>query len=69
MPGTTLVPYPVRSRNFHTERWWMHSGTTRLLFSEYVKFLPSAARYGVARMLSWDQRALANGTAMRGQSL
>lgn len=69
MPGSVLIPYPVHSRNFRTERWWMHGGTTRLLFSEYVKFLPSAARYGLARLLSWDHRALANSTALRGPSL
>ena len=45
MPATALVPYPVVSRNFRTERWWLHGATARLLFSEYLKFLPSAARY------------------------
>ena len=48
MPEVALVPYPVVSRNFRTERWWLHGATARLLFSEYVKFLPSAARFGVA---------------------
>ena len=42
MPAATLVPYPVLSRNFRTEAWWLHGATARLLFSEYVKFLPSA---------------------------
>jgi uncharacterized SAM-binding protein YcdF (DUF218 family) len=69
MPATVLIAYPVHSRNFHNERWWMHAGTARLIFSEYVKFLPSAARYGMTRLLSWDQRALANGTVLHGQSL
>lgn len=60
MPATALVPYPVQSRNFRTERWWMHGATARLLFSEYLKFLPSAARFCVARLLSWDSSALAD---------
>src|SRR5262249_35613366 len=60
MPEVALVPYPVVSRNFRTERWWMHGATARLLFSEYVKFLPSAARFGVARLLgSLEGSALA----------
>ena len=47
MPGVALIPHPVVSRNFRTERWWLHGATARLLFSEYLKFLPSAARFGV----------------------
>jgi len=65
MPATTLVPYPVVSRNFRTEAWWLHAATARLLFSEYVKFLPSAARMYVARLRNWDGSALANGVAPR----
>ena len=54
------MPYPVVSRNFRTERWWLHGATARLLFSEYVKFLPSAARLGVARLFgSWEGSAVA----------
>ena len=60
MPEVTLVPYPVVSRNFRTERWWMHAGTARLILTEYVKFLPSAARLGVARLFSsWEVSAVA----------
>jgi uncharacterized SAM-binding protein YcdF (DUF218 family) len=59
MPDTVLEPYPVTSRNFHTERWWLHPGSARLLLSEYVKFLPSAARYGAARLLGWEGSAFA----------
>lgn len=61
MPKMTLIPYPVMSRNFRTERWWTHGATARLLFFEYVKFLPSAARYGVARLFgAWDGSAFAD---------
>ncbi|HJU33451.1 MAG TPA: YdcF family protein [Hyphomicrobiaceae bacterium] len=60
MPEVTLVPYPVVSRNFRTERWWMHAGTARLILTEYLKFLPSAARLGMARLLSpWEVSAVA----------
>jgi uncharacterized SAM-binding protein YcdF (DUF218 family) len=69
MPMAVLIPYPVVSRNFQTEQWWMHAATVRLLFTEYVKFLPSAARFGVARLIrSWDASALA-GAKMRASSL
>ena len=57
MPAIALIPYPVVSRNFRTERWWMHGATARLLFFEYLKFLPSAARFGVARLFGLGQRA------------
>jgi uncharacterized SAM-binding protein YcdF (DUF218 family) len=60
MPGVGLVAYPVVSPNFRTERWWLHGTTARLLFSEYVKFLPSAARFGVAKLFgSWEVSAVA----------
>jgi uncharacterized SAM-binding protein YcdF (DUF218 family) len=68
MPATALIPYPVVSRNFRTERWWLHGATARLLFSEYLKFLPSAARFCVARLLSWEDSALAASTALRSVS-
>jgi uncharacterized SAM-binding protein YcdF (DUF218 family) len=70
MPNAALVPYPVVSRNFRSERWWMHGATARLLFSEYVKFLPSAARFGMARLIrSWDGSALADSSRLRASSL
>ncbi len=70
MPMAVLIPYPVVSRNFRTERWWMHAATARLLFTEYVKFLPSAARFGVARLIrSWGGSALAGSAKMRALGL
>jgi len=67
MPEVALVPYPVVSRNFRTERWWLHGATARLLFTEYLKFLPSAARLGVARLFgSWEGSAVAG--SVRTQS-
>lgn len=66
MPRVTLVPYPVVSRNLRTQGWWMHFATARLLFTEYVKFLPSAARYGIARVFGgWDGSAFANSPQAR----
>lgn len=66
MPDLTLIPFPVVSSNFRTEAWWLHPATARLLFSEYVKFLPSAARFGAARLFgSWDGNALADREPLR----
>ena len=48
MPNVRLVPYPMVAQGFRKERWWRDFATARILLSEYVKFLPSAARFGVA---------------------
>jgi uncharacterized SAM-binding protein YcdF (DUF218 family) len=69
MPATALVPYPVVSSNFRTERWWMHGATARLLFFEYLKFLPSAARYCAVRLFGWDDSAFANSAAKHALSI
>lgn len=51
LPGVKFIPYPVVPKSFHADRWWLHPGTTRILISEYAKFLPSAARFVAVRML------------------
>lgn len=51
LPGTELVPYSVMPKSLRQQRWWLHGTTMRVLFSEYLKFLPSAARYAASRML------------------
>lgn len=33
-----IYPHPVDSRNLH-EKWWSHSGSLRLLLSEFYKYL------------------------------
>jgi uncharacterized SAM-binding protein YcdF (DUF218 family) len=59
MPDVQLVPHPVISHRLHAKRWWTDAFTARVLFAEYVKFLPAAARYRVARLLRWESLALA----------
>lgn len=51
MPNVTLIPYPVVSESFRRGDWWMRPGLVRLLAAEYVKFLPSAARFVLARLV------------------
>ena len=59
LPEVALVPYPVISHKLQAGRWWADAYTARVLFSEYVKFLPSAARYAVARLVRWEGSAFA----------
>ena len=63
MPEVVLLPYPVVSRNFRTERWWLHGATARLLFTEYLKFLPSAARLGVEKLFGSREGSAVAGSA------
>jgi uncharacterized SAM-binding protein YcdF (DUF218 family) len=49
MPDTGLVPHPVVSRHMRDRSWWQHPASLRLLASEYVKFIASATRLGLAR--------------------
>jgi hypothetical protein len=44
MPGVNLVPYPVVDNNVEVARWWEFPGTTKLLLSEYLKYLPALGR-------------------------
>jgi uncharacterized SAM-binding protein YcdF (DUF218 family) len=57
LPAVTLVPHPVAPRAGH---WWLSPGTARALVSEYVKFLPAAARVATARLVrGWEGSSLA----------
>ncbi|HEX7074629.1 MAG TPA: YdcF family protein [Hyphomicrobiaceae bacterium] len=59
MPDVALIPYPVTGP-FQKESWWKSPGLIRLLLAEYLKFLPSAARYAVLRLVDgMEPRALA----------
>lgn len=51
MPGVTLIPYPVIDNNVHIERWWTYPGSTRLLLSEYLKYLPALGRLGATNLV------------------
>ena len=39
MPGVEISPYPVFQDTLHLDGWWAYPGTTRLLISEYTKYL------------------------------
>jgi uncharacterized SAM-binding protein YcdF (DUF218 family) len=54
MPGRTLIPHAVTPRNFPEGGWWLHIATTRLLLSEYLKYLPAAARLSAQHLMGWQ---------------
>lgn len=60
LPGTTLIPHAVVPKGFEREAWWLSPVTARNLVAEYVKFLPSAARYALHRAIApFDHGTLA----------
>jgi hypothetical protein len=60
LPTTRLIPHPIVTKGFPERNWWLNPSITRLLLSEYLKFLPAAAHLTVARLLrSSDSRSLA----------
>jgi uncharacterized SAM-binding protein YcdF (DUF218 family) len=44
LPGIALIPYPVLSDRLRIEPWWSNGDTTRLVVSEYLKFLFAEVR-------------------------
>ncbi len=54
MPGTKLVPHAVTPRNFPDSGWWLNVHTTRVLLSEYLKYLPAVARLNAQRLMGWN---------------
>lgn len=51
IPSARLIPHPVMPNGFPTNQWWLNASMTRLLLSEYLKFLPSVAHLTVSRLL------------------
>ena len=43
MPGVSITPYPVVQDTLHLDGWWDFPGTTKLLISEYSKYLLTLA--------------------------
>ncbi len=51
LPSAQLIPHPIVPDNFPVSYWWLSRSATRLLVSEYLKFLPAAAQLTVARVV------------------
>ncbi len=47
MPGKRLTPYPVTTSVMNAGRWWRTSGATRLMVTEYCKYLAILGREAV----------------------
>jgi uncharacterized SAM-binding protein YcdF (DUF218 family) len=44
LPGVALIPYPVVSDRLRIEPWWSNSTTTKVVLSEYFKYLAAKVR-------------------------
>jgi uncharacterized SAM-binding protein YcdF (DUF218 family) len=44
LPHATLIPFPVLSDRLRIEPWWSNSDTTKVVVSEYFKFLFAQVR-------------------------
>jgi uncharacterized SAM-binding protein YcdF (DUF218 family) len=44
LPGVALIPYPVVSDRLRVEPWWSNGATTKVVLSEYVKYLAAKLR-------------------------
>lgn len=44
LPDIQIIPYPVTPDSVKLEDWWMRSGTTSLLVTEYAKYLVTVLR-------------------------
>lgn len=51
LPAVDLVAHPVVPRRFRDAPWWLDHENVLLLGAEYLKFLPSAAQYGLGRLM------------------
>ena len=49
LPNLTLIAHPVVTRAFQADSWWRIARSTRVVVSEYLKYLPSVARYAYDR--------------------
>jgi uncharacterized SAM-binding protein YcdF (DUF218 family) len=58
LPEVKLIPFPVVTDKMRDERWWSNPATTRLLLSEYAKFVLAMVRM---RVQPDAQHALAAG--------
>lgn len=44
LPEVALIPYPVVSDRLRIEPWWSNSATTKVVLSEYFKYLAAKLR-------------------------
>ena len=66
MPDAVLIPHTVTPKSFPDSGWWLHVATTRLLLSEYLKYLPAVARLQTQRIMSWRDTSSVAAAASSG---
>jgi uncharacterized SAM-binding protein YcdF (DUF218 family) len=54
LPDVALIPFPVVSDRLRIEPWWSNGTTTKLVLSEYIKYLAAKVRM---RFGSWANAA------------
>ena len=62
LPDARLIPFPVVSDRLRIEPWWSSGDTTRLVLSEYLKYLAAKVRM---RFYSFDTSELAAAAGRR----
>ena len=62
LPDARLIPFPVVSDRLRIEPWWSSGDTTRLVLSEYLKYLAAKVRM---RFYSFDTSELAASVVRR----
>jgi uncharacterized SAM-binding protein YcdF (DUF218 family) len=62
LPDARLIPFPVVSDRLRIEPWWSSGDTTRLVLSEYLKYLAAEVRM---RLYSFDTSELAASAVRR----
>ena len=61
LPQVDLVPHAVVSRHYQGDEWWKHPSAIKRVLTEYVKFLPAAARWSMSRALLLRDMPLPSG--------
>jgi len=57
LPAVDLLAYPVVPDRFQRAPWWLRWENVQLLAAEYLKYLPSAAQYGLGRIMETPRQA------------
>ena len=59
VPDVVVYAHPVEPGGFSNRPWWLDPQMTRVLIGEYLKFLPAAARWVLARAIGNGSEPLA----------
>ena len=57
MPSVDLIAYPVLPDQFRSSPWWLNRESILVLGAEYLKYLPSAAQFWLARLIDTPSQA------------